>query len=160
MRLVLYSFFVLRYSFFVSIFTALPSYMNVNALGPGTYSMRKSVIVNPASRTRSSIFLIQVTAAGKRAPERRQTILPFPDAGVGRESVLDKNERAARLQHAPHLTRARRRALAIEHSDQVTTTVSNDASAKRKPIGVQTAAARPETAPPLPSSLAIASSSA
>src|SRR5919106_4128850 len=46
---------------------------------------------------------IQMTAPGKRAPERRETILPFPDAGVGREPVLDKNEYAIRLQHAPHL---------------------------------------------------------
>src|SRR5918995_2204784 len=46
---------------------------------------------------------IQMTAPGERTPERRETILPFPDTSIRREPMLDKNERAVRLQHAPHL---------------------------------------------------------
>src|SRR5688572_11779024 len=46
---------------------------------------------------------IQMTAAGPRAPERCQPILPFPDVWIGGKAVLNKNQGASGSQHAPHL---------------------------------------------------------
>src|SRR5262249_12123624 len=46
---------------------------------------------------------IEVTTAGTTAPQRSQSVLPFGNAGVRRETMLDKSQLAVRLEHAPCL---------------------------------------------------------
>jgi len=56
-------------------------------------------------------------------PQRRQAILPPPYRWIGRASVLDEDEPAARPENAPHLGERRART-GMLHSVHVISTVS------------------------------------
>ena len=59
--------------------------------------------MNPASRTRSSIFRFRWQPPANRRQTGVSRFCHFLTPASGREPVLDENERAARSQHAPHL---------------------------------------------------------